>query len=183
MVINRTNHTKFLGVTVDQHLTFESHVRYIKGKYRAGLAFCIRQKDCYRHHQCWLYTIHLCSPIITVWGNTYSTVLDPLIKCQKRAVRIVHGAGKYDHTYPIFQSLQILNLRKLHIYSVQIFLYKYRQQKLPGVFCNFFTVASTIHEHQTRQNNHCRAPLVFTLMVILLLDGCHWTLRWKSALV
>ena len=32
VVINRTNHTKFLGVMVDQHLTFESHVRYIKGE-------------------------------------------------------------------------------------------------------------------------------------------------------
>ena len=49
----------------------------------------------------------------------------------KRAVRIVHGAGKYDHTYPLFQSLQILNLRKLYIYSVQTFLYKYRQQNFP----------------------------------------------------
>ena len=66
VVINRTNHTKFLGVMVDQHLTFESHVRYIKGKYRAGLAFCIRQKDCYRHHHCWLCAIHLCTPILPI---------------------------------------------------------------------------------------------------------------------
>ena len=32
VVIGRTNHTRFLGVMVDQHLTFESHVKYIKGK-------------------------------------------------------------------------------------------------------------------------------------------------------
>ena len=96
---------------------------------------------------------------ITVWGNTYPTVLDPLKKCQKRAVRIVHGAGKYDHTDPIFQSLKILNLKKLYMYSVQIFLHKYRQQNLPDIFIDFFTVASTIHEHHTRQNNHYCAPL------------------------
>ena len=154
VVINRTNHIKFLGVMVDQHLTFESHVRYIKGKISRGIGILYKAKRLLQASSLLTLYYSFVYPYftycITVWGNTYSTVLDPLIKCQKRAVRIVHGAGKYDHTYPIFQSLQILNLRKLYIYSVQIFLYKYRQQKLPGVFCNFFTVASTIHEHQTR---------------------------------
>ena len=94
---------------------------------------------------------------ITVWGHTYPTVLDPLIKCQKRAYRIVHGAGKYAYTYPNFQSLNIHSWRKLYMDSMQIFLYKYRQQNLPEIFIDFFSVASTIHEHLTRQNNHYRA--------------------------
>ena len=161
VVINRTNHSKFLGVMVDQHLTFEAHVRYIKGKYAAVLALLygkrmLQEQTLLTIYYLFIYPNFTCC--ITVWGHTYPTVLDPLIKCKKRAVRIVHGAGKYDYTYPKFQSI-ILNSRKLYMYSVQIFLYKYRQQNLPEIFIDFFTVASTIHEHLTRQNNHYRAPL------------------------
>ena len=159
---NRTTHTKLLGVIVDQHLTFEVHIRYIKGKISRGFGVLYKAKRMLQEPS--LLTLYYSfiypyfTHCISVWGNTYPTVLDSLIKCQKRAVRIVHRAAKYHHT-PIFQSLQILNLRKLYVYLVQIFLYKYRQQKLPEIFNNLFTVASTIHEHHTQQNNHYRAPL------------------------
>ena len=149
---------------VDQHLTFESLVRYIKGKISRGIGILYKAKKLSQASSLltlyFLFVYSYFTYCITVWGNTYSTVLGPLMKCQKHADRVVHGAGKYDHTYPIFQSLQILNLRKLYIYSAQIFLYKYRQQTIPEVFCNFFTVTSTIHEHQTRKNSHYHSPLV-----------------------
>ena len=44
VVINRTNHTKFLGVMVEQHLTFEAHVRYIKGKISRGIGILYQAK-------------------------------------------------------------------------------------------------------------------------------------------
>ena len=74
---------------------------------------------------------------ITVWGNTFSSVVEPLIKLQKRAVRQITGAGRYDHTMPIFQSLNVMNIPKLYIYSVLIFLYKYHHQDLPNFCCRF----------------------------------------------
>ena len=136
VVINRTYHTKFLGAMVDQHLTFKSRVIYIKGKNIARDWHFVRGKKIVSGIIIVDFVLFICVPLFYLlyhcMRHTYSTVLDLLIKCQKRAVRIVHGAGKYDHTYPIFQSLQILNLTKLYIYSVQIFLYKYRQQKVPG---------------------------------------------------
>ena len=35
---------------------------------------------------------------ITAWGNTFSYILEPLVKLQKREIRLVDEAGKYDHT-------------------------------------------------------------------------------------
>lgn len=96
---------------------------------------------------------------ITVWGNTYATVLDSLMKAQNRAVRIVAAARKYDCTIPIFRRLNILSLSRLYVYFARIFLYKYRQQQLPGVFNDFFTQANKIHSYDTRQNTHFRPPL------------------------
>ena len=87
--IEMKTHTKFLGVLVDQHLTFEEHCKFI--------------------YQYFTYCI-------TVRGNTFSYILDPLMKLQKRALRLVDRAGKYDHTAPIFEKYELLNLRNLYIY-------------------------------------------------------------------
>ena len=122
VVINRTNHTKFLGVMVDQHLTFEAHVRYIKGKISRGIGILYKAKRMLQERTLLTSYYSFVYPYFTYCITVCITVLDPLIKCQKRAVRNVHGAGKYDHTDPIFQSLKIFNLRKLYMYSVQIFL-------------------------------------------------------------
>ena len=163
VVINRTNHTRFLGVIVDQHLTFESHVKYIKGKISRGIGILYKAKRILKESS--LLTLYYAfiypyfTYCITVWGNTYPSIIDPLIKCQKRAVRIVKGAGKYDHTSPIFYNLKILNLRRLYVYFVQIFLYKYKRQELLESSMDFFTVVSTIHQHNTRQISQYRAPL------------------------
>ena len=165
VVINRTNHTRFLGVIVDQHLTFESHVKYIKGKISRGIAVLYKAKRILKEsslltlYYAFIYPYFTYCTYITVWGNTYPSVLDPLIKCQKRDVRIVKGAGKYDHTSPIFYNLKILNLRRLYVYIVQIFLIKYKRQELPELCMDFFTVVSTIHQNNIRQISQYRAPL------------------------
>ena len=49
-------------------------------------------------------------------------------------------------------------MRKLYVYFEEMFIYKYRQE-LQEIFMDFFIVVWTIHEHNTRQNNHYRAPL------------------------
>ena len=95
----------------------------------------------------------------TIWCNTLPTYLDPLIKCQKRAVRVISGAKKYDHTMPLFKNHQILNLRKIYVYSVQNFLYKYIHNKLPSIFANFFTLVADVHGHNTRQGTLFRVPM------------------------
>ena len=94
-----------------------------------------------------------------MWGNTYSSFLEPLAKLQKRAIRIICGARKYDHTYPLFQQLSILSLKNLYVYSVQIFLYKYYRQSIPIIFSGFFTTNENIHNHYTRQTNQLHTQL------------------------
>ena len=68
------------------------------------------------------------------------------MKLQKRAERLVDGAGKYDHTAPIFEKYELLNLKNLYIYCAQIFLYKHHQKVIPETFliCLKLTMLSTI---------------------------------------
>ena len=52
---------------------------------------------------------------IEVWGNAYQSYLEPLVKLQKRAARTITGARKYEHTLPLFQNLNLLNIKEIYI--------------------------------------------------------------------
>ena len=161
--IEMKTHTKFLGVLIDQHLTFEEHCKFIKGKIARGIGILykgkkyLNQKSLLNMYYAFIYPYF--TYCITVWGNTFSYILDPLMKLQKRALRLVDGARKYDHTAPIFEKYELLNLRNLYIYCVQIFLYKHHQEILPEVFSHFFEMNNAVHEYYTRQEKHFHVPL------------------------
>ncbi len=163
VVIGKVEQTKFLGVIIDSKLTFHPHINYIKGKVSRGIGILCKAKKFFREstrlslYYAFIYPYFIYC--ITVWGNTYSTFLDTLNKCQKRALRIICGARKSDHTGPLFDKLKILKLRSIYIYAVQIFLYKYQNDKLPNSFANFFVTNDKIHGHFTRQRNLFHPPV------------------------
>ena len=96
---------------------------------------------------------------IAVWGSTCHSYLLPLIKLQKRVVRMISGAQRYDHTEPIFKALGILKIKEIYVYSIQCLLYKFHHQLLPDVFSTFFTINSNMHSYATRQANLLHVPL------------------------
>ena len=94
-----------------------------------------------------------------VWGNTYKTYLDPLIKIQKRAIRVVASANRLSHTDPIFEKLRLLKLNEIHIYTVQLSMFKYQHNKLPHAFNDFFVRNNAFHDYPTSQNFKLRVHL------------------------
>ena len=155
--IELVNKTKFLGVIIDPHLTFNSHIQYIKGKISRGVGIL---NKCKRYlsvstlvtlYYSFLYPyLNYCN---CIWGNTCRSYLEPLIKLQKRAVRIISSAHRRAHTEPLFTNLRILTIPKLFVYCVQLFMFKIHHGMVPPIFRNFFAYNHTIHSHMTRQSN------------------------------
>ena len=52
---------------------------------------------------------------INVWGRTFDSYLDPLVKLQKKAVRVIAGAQRNSHTDPLFKKLNILEFHKIYL--------------------------------------------------------------------
>ena len=110
-----SNHTKFLGVMVDGHLSCESHINHIKGKISRGIGILYKAK--YYLNNSALLTMYYAiiypyyTYFITAWRNTFSSVLEPLVKLQKRAVRQITGSRRYAYTIPIFQTLNVLKFQ------------------------------------------------------------------------
>ena len=123
VIISRTNKTKFLGVIIDELLSFQQHIMYVKGKVARGLGILyktkkyLHQKTLTQLYNAFIYP-HL-TYCIPVWGNACKTYLDPLVKIQKRVIRLIKGAKKLDHTDPLFKELKILMLLEIYVYILQ----------------------------------------------------------------
>lgn len=104
--IERIKEIKFLGVIIDEKLTWKSHIKHIQNKISKSIAILYRVKHILDRES--LHTLY-CSMVLPyfsycseVWGNNYKTRIDSLITLQKRAIRIINKAGYRDHTNPLF---------------------------------------------------------------------------------
>ena len=99
-IISRVSHTKFLGVTIDDKLSWKPHIQLLNKKLRSICGRIYRIKNClpeslYKQIYHSLFESHL-SYAISVWGGISSNQLKPLFITQKKCVRILFGDhGKY----------------------------------------------------------------------------------------
>ena len=148
--INRVDKTKFLGVIIDETLSFQSHVSLIKGKISRGIGLLYKCRPCVTEETMrTLYNTFIYPHFtycIEVWGNIYSTHLDELVKAQKRAVRAIVGARRFEHSAPILKKLNLFNLNEIYIYFVQLFMFKYHHNYLSSAIDEMFVSNSSIHD-------------------------------------
>ena len=153
VVIDMTESTKFLGVIIDQNLTFCSHISYIKGKISRALGILYKAKRIFNKktlHTLYNSFIHpLFMYCVCVWANVPRLHLDPLEKLQKRAVRVIAGAKYLAHTAPLFKELTIMNLINIYVYNMLMIMYKYHHDSLPDIFNPFFSLNGDIHSRDT----------------------------------
>ena len=96
---------------------------------------------------------------VEVWGDTHSCYLEPIVKLQKKAVRIITKSKRYAHTEPLFHQLKILNLEKIHVYKVAIAMFRLIDGKTPLVFSELFQYNHSIHSYGTRQSAKFHVPI------------------------
>ena len=155
--IKETNSIKFLGIIVDNKLKWHEHIIYIKNKVSRAIGIIYKARK-YANKQTvkqmyytfvFPYLIYCCE----IWGSTSHTYLDPLIKCQKKIIRIMTFSQYDAHSKPLFMKLHILDLQKLIIHRIALMMYKHSVQLLPVPVSNLFTKNSSIHRYNTRSCN------------------------------
>ena len=164
--IDMVDKTKFLGVIVDKHLSFYDHVNYMKGKVSRGLGILyktrrlVNQSTLATLYNSFIYPyLNYC---ILIWGNTCQSYIQPLITIQKRAIRLIKGAQRLDHSDPLFKELRILKIREIYVYSLQQLMFKHHHELLPDTFSDFFKPNNQYHDYDTRQSKLLHIPLYTT---------------------
>jgi exonuclease III len=156
--ISRVNSFNLLGITLDDNLTWNNHLRILSSKISRTNGLMARLKNVVpcttlRLIYSSLVTCHL-NYGVTLWGNNRKR----LNIIQKKSIRIITNSKYNAHTEPLFKSLNLLKLD--HIYSLQClkFYYKYINGKLPKFFNSFFPVVQQGRYH-TRQSGS-RVPVI-----------------------
>ena len=160
--IDRVTETLFLGVIIDECLTWKPHILNLTRKVSKSLGIIYKSSFCLNKNSlCTLYYslvypyLYYCA---CVWGLTYHSNLKRLVTLQKRAVRTISRSAFDAHTNPIFKSLKLLKFENIVSLQVAKIMYLYKNGQLPESFKNMFFTGQEIHNYNTRNRSFFRLP-------------------------
>ena len=156
--LERVKHTKFLGVLIDDCLTWKNHIDCVSKTIARNIGVMNKLKHFIPNRI--LFTLY-CTLIlpylnygILIWGNTCKSYLDKLVKLQKWAVRTISNSHYRSHTAPIFAKYNVLNVTDMYTFELGVFMYRYSMNELPSSFKYYFKKRSDIHNYSTRHCNN-----------------------------
>ena len=144
------NKCTFLGVIIDNKLKFSDHIEQICNKVSKLVGILFKLKDFVPKNILVQLYYSLAYPYMQycnlIFANTFNTHLDPLIKIQKKLIRLIANAPFLAHTNDLFLNNNILKFTDVNIYCTGIFMYKN-----PNLF------ATNQHNYNTRHGNELRS--------------------------
>ena len=153
--ITRTNKHTLLGITFDDTLTFKYHIENLTLKLSRLVSMLHQVKELmpkdilktlYNAHV--LPHLNYCTPI---WCNTYPTHLLPLIRLQKKIIRIITNSDYFAHTQPLFKETGTLKVFDINKLQISVFMYKKIKSNTH--------ISLPHHTHFTRTHENLRIPV------------------------
>ena len=154
---------KFLGITLDEHLSFKDHINGINTKI-ARVLFALKQaKNILSTSSLVMLYKALVMPYLTygihTWGTASPSILKRTNVLQKKAIRIISNVSYNSHTEPLFKSNGLLTIKNMHEFNVALFMYDYVHNELPISFNGMFTTTGDKRDnYTTRQSSNMDIP-------------------------
>src|SRR6218665_829132 len=126
--LTRVSKVKFLGVIIDEHLTWKPHIDHVKSKVTKIVGVMYRLKGSLPKHSLKLLYTALLSPYLhycmVVWAGGHFNILKSIHVLQKRAIRIICGAHYLAESTPLFKSLGLLKIHDIYKFQLAILMYQ-----------------------------------------------------------
>jgi len=175
--------TKFLGVYVDEHLTWKQHITQISNKIAKNVGILSRISYLLPRNIISNLYYSLIQPYLIycniVWASNYQTRLMRLHILQKRAVRIIAGVPYNSHTSQIFQDLRVLKIDQINKSQICEFMFRFANNLLPPAFKDYFPCVSDVHDHYTRARDDYRTGFARTNSRLFSIK-CTGPTAWNS---
>ena len=170
-IIQRVSQTKFLGIIIDDRLSWKPHLTSLNMKLKSACGRIYRIKKClpeYLHKQIYhsLFESHL-SFAISVWGGVSSNQIKPLFITQKRCIRMFFGDNasyidkfntsarvrplesqrlgadfyKKESTKPLFLKHELLAIENLYRLRIIVELYKIIKYRTPMSLFSLYKIS------------------------------------------
>lgn len=153
--INYTDHIKFLGLYIDQNLSWRKHVEIIRNSISPliGILFKIRHYISLNYLKNIYYALiySKIQYLISIWGTANSIVLKPLKKLQNKVIKCIHKLPHLEPTINLYRPNKYLDINNLYNVKICIFIHslilKYKISNIT------FKIVNDLHTHNTRQTN------------------------------
>ena len=154
--IKRENSIKFLGVLLDENLSWKDHIKYTENKIAKNIGILFKAKP-YLTTKCMLslYYSYIHSFVTygnIAWASTHTTYLQKIAGKQKHAIRIIFNKKRFESTREIFRSNKILNVYQINIMKNLVFMHQVSTKTTPKIFLPKFQ--KPYHSYPTRFSKH-----------------------------
>ena len=143
-VIERVEHAAFLGIILDENLRWDRHISHVRSKVSRTIGVFCNINNCFPERTLKMIYFALVYPHliygIELWGSAAGVHLLPLIRLQKKIIRLMTLSYFREPSAPLFIRLGLLNIKQLYIFHVIFFLYKFVNNLLPSLFADMFNI-------------------------------------------
>ena len=160
--IERVNSFNFLGLTLDENMTWNAHIQCTSNKIARTIGVVNRLKhslplEILRYIYNALILPHLQYALLT-WGFKNNR----LFKLQKRAIRVITRSKYNAHTEPLFRNLNLLKLDDMFKLNMLKTYYKFKNGNLPDYIMSMFSNVDASHGYNTRTQGHLKVQYAKT---------------------
>ena len=122
---------KYLGLNIDADMKFNIHISAICCKLSKTVGILYRLRDSVPKDVLINLYYNLAYPYLlygnAVWGNANPVHLSPLVKIQKKLIRIITMSDYLAHTGPLFKKCKILKVSDLCSFVLAQYMYKLKR--------------------------------------------------------
>ena len=143
----------FLGVLLDDCLTWRKHIELIENKI---WEFCTRLNIC-SVKKCMIniyfsFTHSYINDANIAWSSTNRSKLSKLFNKQKHASRVILFQDRHIPAKLLMTRLKTLNISQLNIYQILLSMFKIKHNQNPDIFNNQFS--DIHHKYSTRFSSY-----------------------------
>ena len=166
-IINRISHTKYLGLIIDEKLSWKEHVNQLCIKLNSlfPIFYNIRNFISINHAQT-IYYAMVASRIkygLIIYGSADKGVMQPIQTLQNKLVKVLLNRNYRFPTNTLHNDMEILKVNDIYNIEVLSFVHNFLNQNLPHVFNNYFKTLRECHSLNTRNSKHTiRDPMFKT---------------------
>jgi hypothetical protein len=117
--VTRCSTVKYLGLLVDQHLSFKEHIHLVSKRIRKTIYIVKRLRNCAPVNILFMVYYALCQSVIqyciAVWGSACKTYLLDLERAQRGVIKVMLKKPRRYPTSSLYKETGLLTVRQLYI--------------------------------------------------------------------
>ena len=156
--IERASHNKFLGVILDENLTWNNHINELSSKLKRLFHIFYNIRNYLRKDNITtIYYALIYSRIkygISVYGQACDSKFKKIQTLQNKLLKVLSSKNYQFSTDMLHNEFDILKIKDIIKQETITFVHKFSSNSLPPVFDDYFETLASNHNRNTRHGSH-----------------------------